>query len=246
MNATAPTTRKSEATATSGTMSAPVTGRIRLVFVATDGREETAAVEQTGAGSARCGTRVPGGAAGVAVGSPVQVAVGVGVCLAVGVRVGVGVMVGLGVDVGVMVRMHVHVGVGAGVVMHVVHVGMGVAWLMHWHAGVGAVAGTAAPGLPAVVASAMPPPHSPSRAAASATTIEAAISLTNSPVFPSPQTLRILNEPNQLRCVTLTPARALRGNYRRSATSFRGAGTFTGAASGRGTAGPCSRLGPGR
>lgn len=37
MNATAPTTKKSDATATSGTMSAPVTGRIRLVFVVTDG-----------------------------------------------------------------------------------------------------------------------------------------------------------------------------------------------------------------
>jgi hypothetical protein len=227
-------------------MSAPVTGRIRLVLVATDGREPAAAVEQAGAGSARCGTRVPGGV----VGSPVHVAVGVGVGL--GVCLGVGVIVGVGVGVGVTARMHVHVGVDVGVVMHVVHLGTGVAWLMHWHVGVGvgapvqlqsgcavAAAGaagspgrmpprTAAPGLPAVVASAMPPPYSPSRAAASATTIEAAINLTKSPVFPSPQTLRILTESNQLRCVTLTPARALRRNYRPSATSFRGTGTFTG------------------
>ena len=186
MNATAPTIRKSAATATSGTMSAPVTGRIMLDLVAPDDRKGTGAVEQTGAGSARCGTRVPGGAT---VGSPVHVAVGVGVgvCLGAGVRVAVGV----GVGVGVMVRMHVHVGVGAGVVMQLQS---------------GCIVGaappgrmpprTAAPGPPAVVASAIPPPNSPSRAAASATTTEAAINLTKSPV--------LRNEVDQLRCVTVT------------------------------------------
>ena len=206
MNATAPTIRKSDATAASGTMSAPVTGRITLVLVAADGWKGTGAVEQAGAGSARCGTRGPG----ATVGSPVHVAVGAGagVCLGAGVCVGVGVCAGVGAGAGVAARMHVHAGTGAGVVMHVPHVGMGVAWLMHWHVAVGAGAltqlqsgcivpamaapgrmppRTAPPGPPVLVAvvaaSAIPPPQNPSTATASATTTEAAIDLTDSPVL---------------------------------------------------------------
>ena len=205
MSATAPTTTKSDATATSGTMSAPVTGRISLDLTGPPG---TGAREHAGAGSAaRCGTRVPGGAAG----SPVHVAegTGVGVRLGVGVGVGVGVVfmhvqVGVGVGVGVAAFMHMQVGVGAGLLAQAVQLGTGIASFMHAHAWVpgqpqpgSASPAIETPGLPGIAptaaaagepptpaASAMPPPHSPSRAAASAATTEPAISRTKSPVFP--------------------------------------------------------------
>ena len=210
MSATAPTTTKSDATATSGTRSAPVTGRISLDLTGPPG---TGAREHTGAGSARCGTRVPGGAAG----SPVHVAegTGVGVRLGVGggvvtrraVGVGAGVVfmhVQVGVGVGVAAFMHRQVGVGAGLLAQAVQLGIGIASFMHAHAWVpgqpqpgsaspaietaglpGIAPATAAAGEPpAPAASAMPPPHSPSRAAASAATTEPAINRTKSPVFP--------------------------------------------------------------
>jgi len=146
MSATAPTTTKSDATATSGTMSAPVTGRISLDLTGPPG---TGAREHVGAGSAaRCGTRVPGGAAG----SPVHVAEGTGVGVRLGVGVGVGVVtrravgvgagvvlmhvqVGVGVGVGVgVVFMHMQVGVGAGLLAQAVQLGTGIASFMHAHA----------------------------------------------------------------------------------------------------------------
>jgi len=241
MSATAPTTTKSDATATSGTRSAPVTGRISLDLTGPPG---TGAREHTGAGSARCGTRVPGGAAGspvhVAEGTGVGVRLGVGVVTRRAVGVGVGVVfmhvqVGVGAGVGVAAFMHMQVGAGAGLLAHAVQLGIGIASFAHAHAwlpgqpqpgaarpaidttGLPGIAPTAAavPEPPALAASAMPPPHRPSRAAASATTTEPAINRTKSPVFPSPQTLRIPNEANRLRCVTLTPAWPLRRNYRR-------------------------------
>jgi hypothetical protein len=199
MSATAPTTRKSDATATSGTMSAPVTGRISLDLRAGDGRNGTGGVEQIGAGSARCGMR----AAGVTVGSPVHVAEGVGLGVGADVRLGVGVGVGV-----VTVFTHVHVGVGAGLLTHVLQLGIGMAMLIVVVAvlvvavlvvavlvvAVLVVAVLVVAVLPRLAASAIPPPHSPSTAAVSVTTTEAAINLTGSPVFPSPQTLCIPKE----------------------------------------------------
>jgi hypothetical protein len=127
-------------------MSAPVTGRISLDLTAPAGRDGTGAREHTGAGSAaRCGTRVPGGAAGspvhVAEGTGVGVRLGVGVGVvarrAVGVGVGVvfmHVQVGVGVGVGVAAFMHRQVGVGAGLLEQAVQLGIGIASFMHAHA----------------------------------------------------------------------------------------------------------------
>ena len=163
---------------------------------------------------------------GVGVGVCVGVRVGVGVVF-VGVGVGVAVFmhVQVGVGTGVGVFMHWHVGVGTGLVMQLPQPGIGAAVLVQLlQLGLGVpgcivavavlagielagimVAGivalrTVVPEPLALAASAMPPPHNPRTAAASATTTEAAIDLTRSP------------------CLSVTTADYLRklGNYRES------------------------------
>jgi len=94
MSAALPPSRQIPATTASGSMFAPVMGRIPpdLVVVV---REVAGVVTHVGATSALCSVSV----AGVAVGSPVHEGVGVGVRgVGVGVRDGVGVR-GFGVTV---------------------------------------------------------------------------------------------------------------------------------------------------
>jgi hypothetical protein len=152
MSAAVPPTRHSDATATSGSTSAPVTGRMPLDLVEETGRRVTGDVSGVGVGFGRvCVGGVVG--VGVIVGADelMHVQVGVGVGVGVGLffmhlQVGVGVGVGLfmqvpqigagvvavlahvqaGAVVGVLVGVLVAVGVGAGVLVQVVHVGVGV------------------------------------------------------------------------------------------------------------------------
>jgi hypothetical protein len=186
-----PASRQTDATATSGSTFAPVMGRIPLDLVEAAGFRVTGGAEGFGVGFGR-------GCLGGAL--DVGVIVGAGELMHVHVGVGVGVGVGLlfmhgqvGVGVGFgLLFMHVQVGVGVGVlvvgvgvlvvgVVLVVVVGVGVAVAV-------AVAVqlsqpperdrvTEATELPAVAASAVPPPHKASTAVASTTTNEAAVHL---------------------------------------------------------------------
>ena len=194
-----PASRQTDATATSGSTFAPVMGRIPLDLVEAAGFRVTGGAEGFGVGFGR---GCLGGAldVGVIVGAGelmhVHAGVGVGFGLLfmhgqVGVGVGFGllfmhVQVGVGVRVGVgSLFVHGQVGVGVGVLVGgaVLVVGVGVAVAVAVAVAVQLSQPperdrvTEATELPAVAASAVPPPHKASTAVASATTTEAAVHL---------------------------------------------------------------------
>jgi hypothetical protein len=188
-----PASRQTDATATSGSTFAPVMGRIPLDLVEAAGFRVTGGAEGFGVGFGR---GCLGGALDVGVivgaGELMHVHVGVGVGVGVGLlfmhgQVGVGVGFGFG-----LLFMHGQVGVGVGVLVVGVGVLVGGAVLVVV-VGVGVAVAVAvavqlsqpperdrvteATELPAVAASAVPPPHKASTAVASATTTEAAVHL---------------------------------------------------------------------
>ena len=184
--------RQIDAVAASGSISAPVVGRVGVSFVSPG--TESAGVSRFGGVSAFGGV------------SPFGLLTIVGGVSPVGLVSGVDVHEHVGVGFGVLVLVHLQVGVAAGLLLQEPHVadgdgdGMPPQWQLGCELGMvepfippppASQLAMATPGapmpfphtstaeteLPAVAASALPPPHNATTTTASATTTEAAIDL---------------------------------------------------------------------